>query len=60
MPQNISAKLSALERVHESRLRVDAAHTDTERREALALYDQAIKEFQQVLAPEHRKVVGAG
>ena len=56
VPEDFAAKLSALERIHESRLRVDATHTDTARREALAQYDQAIKEFQQLLRSEHRTV----
>ena len=54
VPQHISLKISALERIRDSRLQVDRAQTLADRKEALALYDQAIKHFQRLV--DHDKV----
>jgi hypothetical protein len=54
--QDISLKMNALEHLRESRLQVDNARTDPDRLKALALYDQAIRNFQQITGSD-KKVV---
>lgn len=60
MPSDIQLKIRALERLSEARLRLENAKTPADQLEALRLYDQAIKNFQQLVHSQRSPSESAG